>query len=78
MIACKIHLFIQQIFIEHLLCLHMLPETYKISAIMAIGGREETENKQTNVEWKNIHRIENITLNRRDSVRSKQKTTLSL
>lgn len=34
----------------------MLCETYRISAIMAIGGREETENKQS--EWKNIIELE--------------------
>lgn len=39
-----------------ILCFHMLCETYKISAIMAIGDREETENKQN--EWKNIREPE--------------------
>ena len=39
-----------------ILCFHMLCETYKISAIMAIGDKEETENKQN--EWKNIRELE--------------------
>ena len=36
----------------------MLCETYKISAIMAIADREETENKQN--EWKNIRELEEL------------------